>query len=89
VQYRPVEDYYVNTNWRYTGTTYTELDNTRTSDPYNLVDLKAGYEMDAWTFNVFVTNVFDERYVTGRSTSEGSVELGDPRVVGMNVTLDW
>lgn len=58
------------------------------SPDYDLVNLRAGYEADRWSLNVFVQNLTDEEYYTGTQENFGASGIRltpHPRVIGANV----
>ncbi len=66
------------------------------SESYELVHLKAGYQADTWTVNVFANNLLDERYSTRGFffgieppdfPSRLYTQLGNPRHVGVQAEL--
>lgn len=52
---------------------------------YALVNLRAGYETEKWSAVLFCNNLFDRNYLLGRDR-QGSVYVGDPRIVGMTLS---
>ncbi len=41
------------------------------SPDYDVVNLRAGFDMENWNFNVYVQNLFDEKYYTGTQENFG------------------
>jgi len=75
---------------------YFDASHDQKSEPYALVNLKAGYAADRWSAYLWGRNVFDERYAVRGFyfgleppdyASELYVQQGDPRQFG--VTLTW
>ena len=75
---------------------YFDASHDQRSDPYTLLNLKAGYSGDRWSAYLWGRNVFDERYAVrgfyfGLEPPDFAnklyVQLGDPRQFG--VTLTW
>ena len=75
---------------------YFDASHDQRSEPYSLVNLKAGYAGDRWTIYAWGRNVFDERYAVrgfyfGLEPPDYAdklyVQQGDPRQFG--VTLQW
>jgi outer membrane receptor protein involved in Fe transport len=75
---------------------YFDASHDQKSDPYALVNLKAGYSGDRWSAYLWGRNVFDERYAVrgfyfGLEPPDFAnklyVQLGDPRQFGF--TLTW
>lgn len=74
---------------------YFDASHDQRSDPYTLVNLKAGYQGDRWSVVAWGRNVFDERYAVrgfyfGLEPPDYADRLylqrGDPRQVGVTVT---
>ncbi len=65
------------------------------NDAYTVVNAKLGYRTDSWTANVFARNLFDEDYTLRmnrgdfRSLGEGTATVGAPRVVGVELVVDF
>jgi iron complex outermembrane receptor protein len=77
------------------GSFYFDTSNDQKSNAYVLVNLKAGYVMDAWTVSAWVRNAFNERYSVrgfyfGLEPPDYAdklyVQRGDPRLAGVTVT---
>ena len=75
---------------------YFDASHDQRSQPYTLVNLRAGYAGERWSVHAWGRNVFDERLRCAGSTSASSrrtspnklyVQQGDPRQVG--VTVGW
>jgi outer membrane receptor protein involved in Fe transport len=75
---------------------YFDASHDQRSDPYTLVNVKAGYEHGAWAAYVWGRNVFDEAYALrgfyfGLEPPDFPDKLyvhrGDPRSLG--VTVEW
>jgi outer membrane receptor protein involved in Fe transport len=74
---------------------YFDASHDEQSDPYSLLNLKAGYVADRWSVFAWGRNVFDERYAVrgfyfGLEPPDFAnklyVQQGDPRQVGVTVT---
>ncbi|MEN9704844.1 MAG: hypothetical protein RLZZ393_723, partial [Pseudomonadota bacterium] len=74
---------------------YFAADHDQRSRAYQLVNLKVGYEAANWAANVWVRNLFDERYATrgfffGNEppdwTPKRYIDNGDPRQLGVSVS---
>lgn len=62
------------------------------SPDYDVVNLRAGYDMENWNISVYVQNVFDEEYFTGTQENFGSsgVRLRPhPRFFGGSVSYSF
>jgi outer membrane receptor protein involved in Fe transport len=75
---------------------YFDASHDEKSDPYTLVNLKAGYERPGWSVHAWMRNAFDESYaVRGYYfaleppdfPNKLYVHRGDPRSFGL--TLEW
>jgi iron complex outermembrane receptor protein len=75
---------------------YFDASHDQRSDPYALVNLKAGYEHGSWQAYVWARNVFDEDYAVRGFffaleppdfPDKLYVHRGDPRSVG--ITVEW
>jgi outer membrane receptor protein involved in Fe transport len=75
---------------------YFDASHDQRSEPYTLVNLKAGREGERWSVYAWGRNVFDERYAVrgfyfGLEPPDYAnalyVQRGDPRQIG--VTLEW
>lgn len=75
---------------------YFDASHDQRSQPYALVNLKAGYESSRWSVHAWGRNVFDEDYAVrgfyfGLEPPDYAntlyVQRGDPRQVG--VTVEW
>jgi len=75
---------------------YFDTSNDQKSQPYVLVNLKAGYARDRWSVYAWGRNVFDEEYAVRGFyfgleppgfADELYIQRGDPRLVG--VTFTW
>jgi outer membrane receptor protein involved in Fe transport len=72
---------------------YFDVSHDQKSQPYELVNLRLGYEADTWTAQIWARNLFDENYAV-RGFFFGNeppdfpptlyVRLGDPRQVGLS-----
>jgi len=74
---------------------YFDASHDEQSDPYSLLNLKAGYVADRWSVFAWGRNVFDERYAVrgfyfGLEPPDFAnklyVQQGDPRQIGLTVT---
>ncbi len=75
---------------------YFDASHDQKSDPYTLVNLRAGYAGDRWSAYAWGRNLFDERYAVrgfyfGLEPPDFAnrlyVQQGDPRQFG--VTFTW
>ena len=75
---------------------YFDASHDQRSDPYTLVNLKAGYGRGPWSVYAWARNVFDEKYAVRGFffaleppdyPDKLYIQRGDGRLVG--VTLQW
>ena len=82
-----------NVNITYTGSSYSNVDNTREMDSYTLVNINGGYELDQIKLEVYVRNLTDELYDVNNNitSSDGTpgVRLGAPREAGARITYSF
>lgn len=67
------------------GKRYLDDANSVESDPYELVNLRAGLEGEHLEFYVWAKNVFDKHYVVFENTAKGIAEDGEPLKIGASV----
>ena len=68
--------------------------NTDKIDQYTLLDANIGYALDDWNFNIFGTNLTDEKYYTSLVSSLTSLGaapgiIGSPRVIGLSISKEF
>ena len=61
-QYRHPDGWYARCDLIGYGKTYFNRENTSSRDPYELVNLKLGYEWEHFDFYIYGNNIFDENY---------------------------
>lgn len=86
--YRNDIGYFVGSNIAYTGSQFGDSANERKIKAYHLVNVKAGYEKEDWALYAYVNNLFDKDYMLNNYGSS-RYEMGDPRVVGVNLKYYW
>ena len=89
---------YLNVNFTgKSGFYYSDSHNNK-SDSYLLTNVNFGYELNDWTFEIWVRNLFDEYYATrgfyfGNEAPDFVDTLyerhGDPRHLGLSVRYDF
>jgi len=52
-----------------------------------LANAKVGYAGEHFGVSLYVDNIFDKDYLTGRSTSGNTATIGDGRTVGVEARL--
>lgn len=74
----------------YLGNSYQDPQNTLALDARTIVNTKLGYQYKYFTAYIFVRNLFNEEYITGRNTRfTNLVRVGEPRVVGFQIQATW
>jgi outer membrane receptor protein involved in Fe transport len=76
------EDFFIRTQWSYTGDSVSVLESRGTDDPnpqffnpsYTIGDLRMGFVGEDWQFDVFINNLTDERAIY--TTQNGLFEWG-------------
>lgn len=60
-------------------------------DSYNLVNMNLGFKRDNWQAMLYVTNLFDDEYITfyDSGSSVSAATVGDPRVIGVSASLKF
>ncbi len=73
-----------------TGKFYGDTANTVSQDPYELVNLRLGYEAESFDVVFWCKNLLDEEYFTVvdkiMATGDMNVVEGDPRLIGVTLT---
>jgi iron complex outermembrane receptor protein len=88
VQYRHVSGFFGRADLLGIGKIYGNAVNTVEEDPYELVNLRLGYEGEHFDLSLWCNNVFDKEYETIKY-AWGPDELGvdgEPRMLGVTVT---
>lgn len=71
------------------GTTFFDEANTLEQEPYAIVNMRLGYELDNYGFYLFANNLFDEEYISQAFSlgPDGSAagSVGAPRTYGLQV----
>ena len=89
-----------NVRFRYTGDSFSIASNDETgiNDQFTTVDINAGFEADNYKIELFVTNLFDDEYLTFNSidnpTNPASLDdavstAGPPRVIGGRIVASF
>ena len=82
---------YAQSDIRYMGKRYYNIENTAHESGYETVNIAVGYERDGWKTLVYVNNVFDKKYVDFmiHTPSHDYYHFGDPRVLGIKVSKNF
>ncbi|CAM2010737.1 TonB-dependent receptor [Acanthopleuribacter pedis] len=76
---------YLGDSYRSPGNEAVGLQDART-----LVNTQLGYGFQHWGLYAYARNLLDEEYVTVGKVREGAIiALGDPRVVGASIRVNW
>ncbi|MCC2607464.1 TonB-dependent receptor [Planctobacterium marinum] len=85
--------FFLSANVTYTGSTYSDVANTRELNSYTLVNVNGGYELDNLKFEVYVRNLTDKLYDISNnlSSADGTqgYTLGAPREAGARITYSF
>ncbi len=93
-RYTFASDTFVNVRARYESESFAfgTNDASAINDDHFLVDLVVGYEADHYGLELFVTNLFDEEYISGNfgDPAGGSINyFGPPRVIGGRIVTSF
>jgi outer membrane receptor protein involved in Fe transport len=86
--YRNGQGYFIGGNISYISKQYTNHANSRVLPSHSIANVKVGYEQADWSIYAYANNLFDKVYEV-QDYSNGDYELGDPRVVGINLKFYW
>ncbi len=64
-----------------------QVTDVRRSDSATLVNVTAGYKIGGASFNAYVKNLFDKKYITNNQ-SDTILDVGAPRTIGVAVRYD-
>jgi iron complex outermembrane receptor protein len=73
---------------RYLGASYADQENTLKVPDVTLFDARLGYKADNWGVSLNVTNLFDERYVSG-CQGTNVCSYGEGRVFKLKTHVTW
>jgi iron complex outermembrane receptor protein len=87
IKYRADSGLMASADWFGTGEMYHNTSNTCKQDPYQIVNLRLGYETKNWEAYVWAKNVFDQHYYTWIHPSGSNLRVfdGEPRTIGVTV----
>ena len=86
--YRNTLGYFVGGNINYSGSAYEDSANTQRIDSYYTLNMKTGYEDKNFSIYIYANNLLDKKYVIN-NYGDDKYELGDPRVIGLNMKFYW
>lgn len=87
--YRHALGLFAQANVNYQSASFNEVDNILENDARTIVNAKLGYEHEHFTLSVFARNLFDENYITSNRVRTNTVKIGDPRVIGGEITFNF
>lgn len=87
--YRFLGHWMINAETVGTGEIYYDSANSKKQDPYQVVNLKTGYESDRFEVYLWARNVFDEAYATRAFEMSGDwyARSGDPLTIGVDAGI--
>lgn len=90
-QYRHDSGLFARAEMQGNGKTYYNDSNTDSQDPYEIFNMKIGYEKQRWGLYLYCKNIFDEEYFSyGRSSGLGTLkEVGQPRTFGAIASINF
>ncbi len=74
--------------WKYIGTTYFDLANTLQQSPYQLLNLKTGFETDKMGLHFWAKNITETKFIS-YGYDFGAVHLGDPAIWGTSFSYKF
>ncbi|MCA9471537.1 MAG: TonB-dependent receptor [Nitrospirales bacterium] len=84
LQYRQ-SPFMARVDWNQVGTVFFDNENTFKQSPYNVVNIRVGYEREHWAAYVTVDNLMDTEYAIRAAfidDPQGDVSWGNPRTIG-------
>ncbi len=88
--YRLSSRWFAGGNISHVGSAFVDEFNEIELDAYSLVNVKAGYESDGWSLYLFANNLLDNEYISGEFDNPiRGYEVGDPRLVGLQLNADF
>lgn len=90
-QYKHTCGFFARVEWIVTGDTFFDETNMELGeqDAYGLFNARLGYEAEHWAVYVFGKNLTDTEYYSLKIPNLGAGIIGDPRSVGMMVSLNF
>ncbi len=85
------KNYYLDLVLKSNGKTYFDKANTVSESSYTYVDTKMGYKSKKFSWNVYIHNLFDKRYLNYIIAAEGfnAYNFGEPRRIGVSLKYDF
>lgn len=78
----------VRVDYRLTGKTWFDIQNSTVRDPVGLVDVRAGVDTDNWSLTAYATNLFDKKY-NAEFSPGGFVFKARPRIYGLEAAYKF
>ena len=90
-QYRHASGLFARVDMQGNGKTYYNDLNTDSQDPFEIYNMKIGYEASRWNLYCYCKNILDEKYFSyGRSCGIGTLkEVGAPRTFGLVASVNF
>lgn len=90
-RYALYKNYYLQSDLKYMGERYYNIQNSAKESAYTVVNLGVGYKKDGLEILTYVNNIFDERYVDFMiyTPSNDYYHFGDPRVLGFTLSQSF
>lgn len=85
-QYRTPQGFYARCDFIGYGKTYLDKKNEYSRDPYEIVNVKIGYEMEHFDVYLYGKNIFDEEYDTVGIFDGLYTVYSEPREIGAKLT---
>ena len=73
-------------DYRLTGDTWFDIENSTVRDPVGLFDVRAGIDTDSWSLTAFATNLLDKKY-NAEFSPGGFVFKARPRIYGLEASV--
>ncbi len=84
-QYRDTQGYFARVDLNGYGRIYYDNANSRSRDPYRVVNAKIGYETEDWDIYLYGKNIFDEEYNDYNKFNFNGVLYSQPREIGVQL----
>ena len=85
------DGYYAQATVRSVGTTYYDEANNAdySQKSYQVFDAELGYQAEDWSAAIFARNLLDEQYFTFVNDQIAAGALGDPKIIGVRVGVEF
>lgn len=85
IQYRSEQGYFARADVNGYGRTYFDNANENSRDPYNLVNVKIGYETENYDIYLYGKNIFDKEYDSFNMFNSNGIIYSQPREIGIQL----